>query len=64
MEQMSEMKTVMDIADKQASVRVHHAEKALNQGRQRASYILRELVIAGKLEKTGRGTGATYKKKQ
>jgi len=59
----AEMKKVMEIAGKHNTIKLSHAEKALGQSKQRASYILRELVLKGKLTKTGRGKGATYKKK-
>ena len=57
-----EMKTVMELAAKKNIVKLLHAEKALKQTSQRAAYILRELVLKGKLSKEGRGKNATYKK--
>jgi hypothetical protein len=57
-----EMKTVMELVSKKSVVKLLHAEKALKQTSQRAAYILRELVLKGKLSKNGRGKNATYKK--
>ena len=57
----AEMKTILDEAKKRSVLRLHHAEKVLNQNKQRTSYILRELVLNGKLTKTGKGAKASYK---
>ena len=58
----NEMKVVMTLAAKAKTVTLAMAQKELKQTAQRASYILRELTLKGKLKKTGRGKGAKYKK--
>ena len=58
----NQMKKVMEVAAKQTTVKLSHAQKALNEGAQRASYILRELTLKGRLTKHGRGKTATYKR--
>ena len=45
------MKKVMEVAAKQTVIKLSHAQKALNEGSQRASYILRELTLKGRLTK-------------
>lgn len=57
-----EMKKVMELANKCSIVTLKSAKKALAESDQRTSYILRELTLKGKLDKTGRGQAATYKK--
>ena len=56
------MKKVMEVAAKQTVIKLSHAQKALNEGSQRASYILRELTLKGRLTKNGRGKTASYKR--
>jgi predicted ATP-dependent serine protease len=42
---------------------VERAQAIIKSTKQRASYILRELTMEGKFDKTGRGTAAIYNKK-
>jgi predicted ATP-dependent serine protease len=58
----TEMKKVMEHANKASVVTLKSAQKELKENAQRTSYILRELTINGKLNKTGRGQQARYKK--
>tara|TARA_Y100000310_G_C20074275_1_gene530840 strand:- start:200 stop:553 length:354 start_codon:yes stop_codon:yes gene_type:complete len=58
----NEMSTILKLAAKSTTIKLTQAQKALKQSAQRASYILRELTLNGKLSKTGRGKRATYKK--
>ena len=59
-----EMKKVMELAAQARSslVTLASAQNVLKETAQRTSYILRELTIKGKLNKTGRGRQATYRK--
>ena len=58
----AEMNKVMELVAKSTSIQLKQAQKALNQSAQRTSYILRELTLKGKLNKTGRGKAANYRK--
>jgi len=59
----TEMNTVMKLVNQcPAGITLAGAQAALKESAQRASYILRELTISGKLKKSGRGQRATYKK--
>ena len=56
-----EMKVVMKLVNNcKAGITLAGAQAALKESAQRASYILRELTINGKLNKDGRGQKATY----
>tara|TARA_R110002050_G_scaffold68910_2_gene149288 strand:- start:3630 stop:4574 length:945 start_codon:yes stop_codon:yes gene_type:complete len=56
-----EMKKVMNLAANcQAGITLAGAQANLSESAQRASYILRELTLQGKLNKIGRGQQATY----
>ena len=57
-----EMKKVMELASAQAYFGLSSAQAKLKESAQRASYILRELTLKGKLKKTGRGKTANYRK--
>ena len=57
-----EMSKVMELANTTPVITLQNAQAALKETTQRTSYILRELTIDGKLNKTGRGQRASYRK--
>ena len=57
-----QMNAVMKLAAEETNINLERAQRALKIGAQRASYILRELTLKGKLDKSGRGKAAIYKR--
>ena len=49
------MNAIMKLAAEETNINLDRAQKALKENAQRASYILRELTLKGKLDKSGRG---------